>query len=77
MGLTNPDGAARVVAKITGLDLAIARTSLDHHFFQVAWPPETAEHLKATAKFLVDQGLITEVPTITPNPDFLSATPQN
>jgi sulfonate transport system substrate-binding protein len=58
----NLESAAVTVAKVTGLDPALALRSMSYHFYEVGLPPATYESLQTTAEFLLEYKSIKRLP---------------
>jgi ABC-type nitrate/sulfonate/bicarbonate transport system substrate-binding protein len=58
----NPDEAAKIQSRITGLDAAIIKKAMGFHYYDVTMNDETKRSLKSMAEFLRDIGRIRELP---------------
>ncbi|SJZ30794.1 ABC transporter substrate-binding protein [Selenihalanaerobacter shriftii] len=60
----NPDQAAQVVSKVTGLSPELAKKSMNYHYFKVDFNEEIKESLNNTAAFLYEYDKIQKIPKL-------------
>jgi len=58
----NRDDSAKILSKVTGLPIEIAKKSMGYHYYQVVMNGETINSLKTVANFLIRQGIIDKIP---------------
>jgi hypothetical protein len=59
-----PEQAASVVARATGLSSSIVRAAMSHHSYRLELGEGTIASLRRTARFLVEQGIIEAAPPL-------------
>ena len=60
----NPDAAAQIVARATGLPEHLAQRVMARHVYRISLDDDIVRSLHATARFLEDEGILQAVPDL-------------
>ena len=61
----NPGETAKILSRISGLNIDVIEAAMANHYYTVGLGPETLESLETTAKFLLTAGKISQMPDFT------------